>query len=197
MLTITRRDCLLGAKASADAKEIDGQEIKHLTIEVSDVMLDDTELNSLLCEPHAHGVLFNTGVSPAEPYLKSLKALRLAEACEHAYAAITYGLDRKELIFADCKLSKIELEPTVGGLTALSCKITVTPALDESLTELFDHLGGQAEVELRANPPGAQQDLPLNQHGEGEAPEMSSIGRQIQNAARKRRRREIPTGRTN
>jgi hypothetical protein len=75
------------------------------------------------------------------------------------------------MAFADCKLSKIKLELRHGGMTALSCKVTTAPTLDETLPLLFEQFGKQVECELRAEPPGAQQDLPLSKFGEGEQPE--------------------------
>ncbi len=67
MLTLDRRDCLLAAKASTDAKEIDGDEVKLLSLTLQAIELDKRELNVLLAEPHAWDVLYNTGRDTIEP----------------------------------------------------------------------------------------------------------------------------------
>jgi hypothetical protein len=171
MLTLDLRPCDLGFKASADGKEAtdSAAQMKTLSLELENIELSARELNALLCEPHAWEVLFNSGLVPPEPYLKSIKAIELKEASEHAYVTLRVGLEQTEFAFADCKLSKLKLEPRVGGKTALSCKVTAVPVLDSSLAYLFEHLGTSIEVELRAHAPGAQQDLPLNNFGDGES----------------------------
>ncbi len=166
MLTLNNRPCLLGLKSSTDGKEIDGAEVKLLTLELEDVVLDKRELNVLLGEPHAWNVLYNTGVKPVEPYLKSLKSLELREAVEGAAVTLAFGLN-SGVAFTRVKLSKLKLELKSGGETALSCKLTATPALDTTFAQLLEHLGDGIEVEMRFEPAGQQQDLPLNAFGEG------------------------------
>ena len=161
MLTLDRRPCKLGMKATADGKEKDGAEIKTLAIELDSIFLEARELNIILSEPHAWDVLFNAGAHPPEPFLKSLKAIELKDSTEHAYVEILFGLTERQIIFTDCKLSKVKLEPQVGGLTAMSCKVTALPVLNESLAQLVEQLGKPVECVIRAQPPGAQQELPL------------------------------------
>ena len=171
MLTLDRRDCKLGGDSSAKVKEKDGVEVRTLTFELQEVMLDERELNAFLHEPHAWSALYNDRNGEVAPFLRCFKALELEQAIEGACVALTYGLGANEMIFTECKLSKIKLALRDGGKTALSCKVTTAPTLDETLAELFELFGSAIECELRAEPPGAQQDLPLNQHGEGEQSE--------------------------
>lgn len=195
MLTITLRDCRIGGKVSGTLKEQDGKEAERLlSIEIESVMLDAQELNSLLGEPYAHQVLFDTGKHPVEPHLKTLKAFELRDGSEGAYCEIYYGLARQLVMFRECKLSKIKLEPLVGGLTSLSCKITAAPVFDEIISGLLNHIGSTAEIELRAHPPGAQKEMPLSNFGVGEVPEMSNIGRQVQASARKAKNKAARRG---
>jgi hypothetical protein len=57
------------------------------------------------------------------------------------------------------------------GKTFMRAKVTVEPALDDSLAELVAHMGHTVTIELRGEPPGAQQDLALgNKFGIGEEP---------------------------
>lgn len=169
MLTLNSRPCLLGLKSSTDGKEIDGAEVKLLTLELEDVLLDKREVNVLLGEPHAWNVLYNTGVKPVEPY-KSLKSLELREPIDGAAVTLAFGLN-SGVAFTGVKLSKLKLELKSGGETALSCKLTATPALDATFAQLLEHLGDGIEVEMRFEPAGQQQDLPLNAFGEGQRSE--------------------------
>ena len=168
MLNLDLRTCTLGVKSTTDGKEIDGEEVKLLTLVLEEVMIDSRELNVLLGEPHAWSVLFNTGRIPIEPYLKALKTLELKDPVNDAAVNLLFGLDRIAVSFAKVKLSKIKLELREGGETALSCKLTATPALDETFAQLLEHLGTQIECEMRFEAGGAQIDLPLNNFGEGE-----------------------------
>lgn len=177
MLTIDRRDCIIGEDASTKGKEVDGEKVRTLTFELEGVMLEKRELNAFLSEPHAWDVLYNDKVDLPEPYLKCFKALELEKKIEGAYVALTYGLDANEMAFTDCTLSKIRLELCNGGLTSLSCKVTALPVLDASLAELFEQFGKSIECEIRAQPPGAQQELPLNKHGASEQPEAPKRSR--------------------
>lgn len=182
MLTLSRRECELGGDHSGKTKEKDGVVTKLLTFELNDVELDDRELNTFLREPHAFSSLYNITADGCFPFLKCFKALELEGTIEGAYVQLMWGLDDVEMSFSDCKLSKIRLALCDGGKTKMSCKVTTAPTLDETLAELFDKFGSHVECELRAEPPGAQQDLPLNSHGTGEQSEAPK------KAARSKRR---------
>jgi len=173
MLNLDQRTCTLGVKSTTDGKEVDGEEVKLLTLVLEEVMLDARELNILLGEPHAWNVLFNTGRVPIEPYLKALKTLELKDPVNDASVDLLFGLDRIAVSFAKVKLSKIKLELRLGGEAALSCKLTATPDLDETFAQMLEHLGTQIECQMRFEPGGQQQELPLNNFGEGEQPPVS------------------------
>lgn len=177
MLTLNRRTCQLGGHHSGKTKEKDGQVVKLLTFELEAIELDERELNAFLSEPHAWRSLYNNGPDGITPFLRCFKALELEKSIEGAHVTLIYGLGEQEIAFNDCKLSKIKLALCEGGSTLLSCKVTTAPTLDETLAELFDQFGKPIECVLRAVPPGAQQDLPLNQHGTGEQPAKSRRGR--------------------
>ncbi len=170
MLTLNRRNCLLGLKSSTDGKEVDGTEVKLLTLELEDIPLEKRELCALLGEPHAWNVLYNN-VRPPEPYLKCLKSLELRAAVEGAAVTLVFGVDESSVAMTKVKLSKLKLELKSGGVTNLSCKVTAAPALDATFAQLLEHLGKGIEVEMRFEPDGQQQDLPLNRFS-AESPPM-------------------------
>jgi hypothetical protein len=193
MFTITKRSAGLGGKAKADSKELkDGSEVTLLTFELEELKINAAELAALLREPHAYDALYNTGANPIEPYLRGLKHLELAESIADAYVRVDVGLNGyTRFDFKACKLSKIRLELRMGGDTALSCRVTVAPDLNEKLATLLEFLGHSVQAELRGEAPGAQADLPLNKFTDGgaQAP-MSNTGRQIQAAAAKVERKK-------
>lgn len=187
MLTLDRRDCTLGFDYSGKGKEKDGELVRLLTFELEGIALDERELNAFLREPHAWRSLYNDGPDGVTPFLKCFKSLEVEKAIDGAYVALTFGLDQTEMAFAEVKLHKIKLSLAEGGKTLLSCKVTTAPTLDETLAELIEQFGTDIECELRAEPPGAQQDLPLNQHGEGEqsaTPKKRGRGRPRKNEQR-------------
>lgn len=172
MLTLSRRECRVAGKHSGNTTEKDGVTLRTLTFQLDEIPLDATELNCLLGEPHAHRALYNTRRDGGiEPFLRCIKAIEFDKAIEGAHVTLHLGRG-SELAFTDCKLTKVKF--VLGkdrGETLLSCKVTTAPTLDETLAELFEQFGEPAECELRAEPPTAQQDLPLSRHGEGEQPE--------------------------
>ena len=169
MLTLERRPCDLGGDYSGKVEEKDGQVLRTLTFGLATVMLDERELNALLSEPHGWTSLKNDGPLGIVPFLRCFKSLEFEKTIDAANVRLMYGLDLEQE-FSEVKLSKIKLTLCDGGMTALSCKVTTAPTLDETLAQLFEHFGQPIECEIRAMPPGAQQDLPLNNHGTGEQP---------------------------
>lgn len=173
MLSLSTRDARLGQKYSGKplkAKELESPGL--LTFELEEIELDAQELNVLLQEPHAHASLYNHTRDGIRPFLKCFKALELEGAIEGAYLALSWISASIDFKFTAAKLSAVKL--TLGadeGKTLMRCKVTVEPTLDESLAELVAQMGKDVTVELRGEPPGAQQDLALNTHGTGEQSE--------------------------
>jgi hypothetical protein len=174
LITLDRRDCVIGPDSSSKVKAKKGQELRLLTFELEEVELEERELNAFLREPHAWKSLYNDRNGEITPFLKCFKTLEIEKSVEGAFVELTYGLDSNRMAFTECKLSKIKLALCDGGNTKLSCKVTTAPTLDETLAELFEQFGKPAEVEIRAEPPGAQKDLPLSTHGNGEQPALKS-----------------------
>jgi len=169
VLTLQQRDCLLGGKAKAKTKKADdGDETKTVELELSRLVLDKAELNALLREPHAWDVLYDTSGDAIEPYLRSIKELEFAKPIEGAWVSIEFGLNSQRFEFAEVKLSKVKLSLVTGGETLLSCRFTVAHTDNDTLALMFDQLNSTVLVEIRAEPPGAQRELPLNKFGDGE-----------------------------
>ena len=176
MLTLEKRLCLLGGNQSSKVKDKQGEKVRLLTFEIENYPLDERELNAFLRDPTAWRWMYTDRNGEIAPVQTCFKSHELREPIPLAYVAIWYGLTG-HVAFTECKLTKIKLAPQDGGETLLSCKVTSPPILDETLAELFERFGGQVEVEIRGEPPGAQQDLPLNRAGEGEQPAKRKRGR--------------------
>jgi hypothetical protein len=176
MLTLDKRLCDLGGDQSSKVRDKNGEKVRSLTFQIESFPLDERELCAFLRDPAAWRWMYSDTNGEIVPIQRCFKAHEMAKPVDNAYVEISYGLDGR-VAFADCKLSKIKLAAQDGGETMLSCKVTTQPILDETLAELFERFGSKVEVEIRGEPPGAQQDLPLNQHGEGEQPAKKRRGR--------------------
>lgn len=155
-------------KASA-SKQHQGEMLSALVIPLTDIMLDERELNALLANPTAHDALFSQSGSMIEPNFTKLKPLALDEKFSSAVVSITHGVSAEKIRLAPVRLSKIKLAPQVGGLTAMTCSVTCTPDLDAGTAHLLARLDSSIDVEIDF---GAtkddQEELPLNNFGEGE-----------------------------
>lgn len=176
MLTLEKRLCDLGGNQSSKVKEKKGEKVRLLTFEIENYPLDERELNAFLRDPKAWNWHYTDVNGEIVPVQRCYKSHELAKPIEAAFIAVDYGM-HGHIAFTDCKLSKIKLAPQDGGETLLSCKVTTPPILDETLAELFERFGTKVEVEIRGEPPGAQQDLPLNKHGDVEQGDKPKRGR--------------------
>lgn len=158
MLSLSRRSCRIGPAVRVKITGKD-ERVTTLAVPLSQLMLDPNELNSLLQEPHAHQVLFDTKRSTLiEPVFRNIAALRLVDKIEDA--SVTLELNSTTtLSLVNCTLARIELEPQNGGLTAMSLSVQCTPKLDSMIARLLEKLDCDAEAELHGN----QQELPLSE----------------------------------
>jgi len=173
MLTLNRRLCDLGGNQSSKTRDKDGETIRTLTYEIENYPLDEQELNAFLRDPHAWRWMYSDVNGEIKPVQTCFKSHEMRKPIESAYMGLWYGMSGY-IAFTECKLTKIKLACQDGGETLLSCKVTTPPILNETLAELFERFGAKVEVEIRGEPPGAQQDLPLNTFGAKGAPATES-----------------------
>lgn len=174
METITNRPCKIGTSIPSRAEMHGDESVTAMDIPVEGIMLDAEELNMLLGEPRAHDVLYTKGVTgkPAEPALSKIRTLYVDDKYEGATVTFRLGLAREEVKLGNVKLAKLELEPQVGGMTALSLTIQCTPKLGPDIPKILGFLKREVEIEIEgAEVIEAKKDqaqLPLD--GEGNAP---------------------------
>lgn len=166
MLNLAKRPAKIGVAINS-RRELHGETpVTALDIPLTDIMLDASELNAILREPHAHNVLFNesgvaTGGRIREPVFKHISALSLADKIEGATVTIVHGVEAVELRLSPVKLSKVKLQPQVGGLTAMTCTVQCTPDLNAGIAALLERLDSVVDVEIDCGDFGKQQSLPL------------------------------------
>lgn len=163
MLSLSNRPCRIGSSINTRTEKHGDEDVTALDIPLSDILLEAVELNILLQEPHAAQVLFNAPPGKlAEPVFTSIKSLRLKDKIEGASVVISLN-STTDVKLSDCKISKVTLDPQVGGLTAMSVQVQCTPKLDSSIARLLEKLNCEATVEILAEGFGDQKPLPLGQ----------------------------------
>jgi hypothetical protein len=168
---ITARSAKIGNQIQSRSEQHGEESVTAIDIPLTDIMLDERELNALLCEPYAHAALFDHRrvASIIAPMFPRLKALAMTERLEDATVVITHGLDRETLRLTPVRVTKIKLTPCVGGLTAMSCTVQSTPDLDVNVAHLLERLNSEVEIEIECGQFGAQAELPLVDEPEARA----------------------------
>ncbi len=166
MLSISQRPAMIGTSINSRVAKHGDDHVTGFDIPVAGIALEATELNQLLQDPHAWSKLFDaaTNGDGHRPAFPLLKPFRLKHKIEAATVIVLVGMQRNALRFTDCKLAKVTIEPTAGGVTLLSVQVQCTPTIDKRMTELFDHLGGDCLIEIHVAGYGDQQPLPLVTH---------------------------------
>lgn len=178
MLSISQRPAHIGSSVNSRVEKHGDDDVTAFDIPITGIPLEAEEINQLLQDPHAWDKLYDPrsggGHDPAFPLLAPFK---LKHKIESATVLIRFGLQRTALQLTDCTIAKVIIEPTAGGTTLVSLQVQCTPTLDKSMTNLFEHLGGDCELELHVAGYGDQQPLPLetkpaaaNGHAEAGAP---------------------------
>jgi hypothetical protein len=168
VLNLSQRKCFLGIRSSTKSKHHAGTELKVIDIDLEQIELEKSEVNSLLGEPRAWESLFNTVNGKSEPFIKCIKGLQLSDSIDQAFVGLTYGVKARAVELKDVKLSNVVLE-LVEGKVFMSCKVRGPAVLDEHYGDFMDKLGDSIECEMRFEQPGQQKDLPLNTTGASES----------------------------
>lgn len=173
MITITQRDCRLGPKYQGKHHEAKDTkpERQTLKVQLEGIELDETEFNALFQDPNAWRLLHDT----EGPALKLLQKFELKGLTfDGAHVTLFHSLGAKRIEMAKAKLSKVTLhihDEEASGATTLALTIEGEPPMNAGLVQLLERVGQGIEVEIRADHPDAQKDLPLNTHGTGEQPD--------------------------
>lgn len=190
MLTLAQRLGTLDAKAKLATRTAkDGEEYSQLVFEVTELEVDESEVNALRSSPHAYRAM--KSLFEAD---KGILAIEFDEKIEGATVVVRLAAvsvqNGPEFVFNACRVDKIKLGRLESDALHLRYRVTAKPALNAHFGELVARFGHTAMIELRGDSPNAQADLPLNQVGAGEKG-TSSIGspEQERDRAAKRERK--------
>lgn len=171
MLKLDNVICRLG-KIANNLERHGDEDVPEFNIPVSGVLLNAKQLNEFMADPHCDRAWFNTKGSLKEPmpWWKrgsfSVKESLEANACTIKVSGdveITFEVE-KEL--PACRISKISLEPQVGGMTELCFQLQVRPGINKNNLLLQEHQNREVRLTISkshvALKRGTQQNLALD-----------------------------------
>lgn len=191
MLILPQRLGTLDPKAKLATRTAkDGEEYSQLVFEVTELDVDENEVNAMRSSPNAYSAM--KSLFEAD---KGIRAVEFDEKIEGATVIVRLAAvsvkNGPEFTFNDCRIDKLKLGRQESDALKFSYRVTAKPALNGQFGELVSRFGHTAMIELRGESPGAQQDLPLNTVGANESAKPS-IGTPAEERERARvRDREI------
>lgn len=154
ILKLNKRPCRLGGSINTRTEKHGDEDAPACDIPVEGLMLDRDELEALLGKG-SYVALFinrrNSGMSVAEPtdLAKRVKTLQMTDKFIDSRAKLLLGIDGFEVLLEDeLTVSKIKLEPQVGGLTA--CALTLQCCAEaNAVARLYAQMGSEISAEIR------------------------------------------------
>lgn len=158
MLSISKRLATLDPKARAATRTAkDGEEYSQLILEVSEIDLEETEINALSNSPNSYSSLM--AMFAACPTVMSVA---IGEKLESANVVIRTAavseLNGPEFTFSDCRIDKMAVSREMKG----GFRITAKPALDSKFGQLIERLSHTVMIEVSGPSASDQSELPLN-----------------------------------
>lgn len=152
MLTLDLRPAKLGVNLNTRREKHGDDPVPAKDLRIKNILLTEAEINALFDAPDAWDRLYVHGVkaskthsgAPPTPYWgKKLGALPVPGKWRESWVLVKFGLHEFEADFKVARLSKVKLEPQVGGLTAMSLtvsclKANIAGAQAEHLDEFLD-----------------------------------------------------------
>ena len=200
-LNLTKRPAKIGKSVNTRTEMHGKDEVPGQDIPVHGIVLNAEELCAVTDEDTAATGFFKMDGDQYVPRILALNPGTLSHKFSNATVKLSGG-GLPATTYKNAKVKSIVLEPQTGGMTLMSCTLQVNPENgDPSAQQLINakvSITLKAELELEAD--DDQLDLPLDhQQSAGDGvplgdlvppdPEddqpMSSIGRQVQRAARK------------
>lgn len=169
MLKLDRRSVLMGPSINTRTQKHGEDNITALDIPLSCICLSSEELAIVMLNKAAYRFLYGRKKGrPDEPIFGSLVSCLKFKKKVEAVSAVLY-LGRKQLRILDATLSKVTIEPQVGGVTWLSFTLQCTPDLDDEhpiMEALFSRLNEKIDLQIECEHYGAQPELPLEEEEE-------------------------------
>lgn len=169
--TLPEKPCTLGGKVvnNGDGEGDKREELVQFSLE--GLMLNAKEIDRVL-GAGAHGRLFvqHKGEDSKPAFGDDINELRLA----HLYAdcIVTLSLDSGTVTMPKAKISKVVLQPQIGGMTWMSCAVEAPTKLADGIEEIGNHAGLKVAAHLQFGQKPVldkrQKSLPLNEGDDGE-----------------------------
>lgn len=158
MLNLDRRAAQIGGSFNGRTQNHGGDKVPAFDLALSQIIIGEKELNSLLGDPHAEACLFDEpgqSSTMAMPRFPKLAPMQFREKVKGVDVRIWLQGDKEPIVLKGCDINRLTLEPKEGGVTELCCQLQATSPSTRTVGKLFEQLTHTAQVELIE----AQEDL--------------------------------------
>jgi hypothetical protein len=127
---LTQRPAQIGPSINVRTEKHGEENVPAVDIPVTDIFLDKDEFNGLMQDEDAHDAFFTDDRGKQlEPRFQGIAAISLSDKFTGARVTIKRnGSDAENLVLKPAKISKVKLEPQVGGLTLVSFTVQGNPS---------------------------------------------------------------------
>lgn len=151
MLTLEKKVCKIGTSINT-RRQIHGEEpVPAMDIPISEIMLERDELQAIYDDITVWDNWFDhrAGDKLPEPanWLKQSKPIGFADKFKDSQVILYVGLKPEIITLVNVKLARLNFEPKVGGLTAMSLTIQATPDMAKA-AKIFDHMDHTAHIAI-------------------------------------------------
>lgn len=161
MLALDSRPAKTGVNLSTRREKHGDENPPAKDLRLKNILLTKDELNEFFDDKHAWDMLYNERKGkPADPFwAEKLGALPVPGKWRESMAAITFGLKPYTCTFTAARLSRVSLEPQVGGLTAMTLTLSCLKSnIGGDLGSLDDYLDSTVHVSLAFGEPAGEEE---------------------------------------
>jgi hypothetical protein len=150
MLVLKETPCRLG-KIGNDLEHHGDDQVTAFNVPVTTELTAD-DLNSLVEDRYFSRRLFDSGngrgtpTAPGDGFRK-IKPLELRDAFEEVRVELVVR-GKTVLRFENCKVSKITLEPCLGGTTECGFSVHLRPTSDKEILQLLHHQHREVQITM-------------------------------------------------
>lgn len=174
---LTQRPAQIGPSINVRTEKHGEENVPAVDIPVTDIFLDKDEFNGLMQDEDAHDAFFTEDRGKQlEPRFQGIAAISLSDKFTGARVTIKRnGPDAENVVLKPAKISKVKLEPQVGGLTLVSFTVQGNPSDHTDVLSLLNSkcriqvIGASLEEKAPDSP-----ELPMDHVNQGEPDEGDS-----------------------
>jgi hypothetical protein len=142
-------------------------EVLAADISIRGFHIDKDEYNFIKGNKHAWSFAFTEAKGkPAEPTFRNIAPTKILDTYEGCSATFGLGLTDNVVEFEDVRVSKIELEEQVGGLTLMDCLIQTEIEDTDDVAALLEYLNSEGTIAMfigaKAAPKGKRKQQSLD-----------------------------------